>query len=112
MSVPQFSLFQVRKYFHDLHPLRQKDKVCPPPEGEKILAWLAAPDSPEIDIIPNTGHAIMVEANEIVCDIIDEFLTKLEPHFSHTWQSSNSSDEKWSLKNEKKVPSLGIQLNI
>lgn len=85
-----------------------QDKVCPPTEGEKIRAWLSAPDSPEMFIVPYAGHAIMAEAGEIVCDIINDFLIKLEPHLSHAWQLSYSAGETWSLKNEQKVLTHGF----
>lgn len=83
-----------------------KDKVCPPTEGEKIQAWLSAPNTPDMFIVPCAGHAIMIEAGEIVCDIINDFLIKLEPHLSHAWQLSYCAGETWSLKNEQKVNHL------
>jgi hypothetical protein len=45
----------------------------------------------------------MIEAGEVVCDVINDFLIKLEPHLSHAWQLSYSAEETWGLKNEKKV---------
>jgi hypothetical protein len=45
----------------------------------------------------------MIEAGEIVCDIVNDFLIKLEPHLSHAWQLSYCADDTWSLKNEQKV---------
>ena len=45
----------------------------------------------------------MIEAREVVCDVINDFLIKLEPHLSHAWQLSYSAAETWSLKNERKV---------
>jgi hypothetical protein len=55
-------------------------------------------------IVPLAGHAIMIEAGEIVSDVINDFLIKLDPHLSHAWQLSYTAGEKWSLKNEQKVP--------
>lgn len=54
-------------------------------------------------IVPLAGHAIMIEAGEIVSDVINDFLVKLDPHLSHAWQLSYTAGEKWSLKNEQKV---------
>jgi len=45
----------------------------------------------------------MIEAGEVVCDVINDFLIKLEPHLLHAWQLSYSAGETWSLKNEQKV---------
>jgi hypothetical protein len=49
----------------------------------------------------------MIEAEEIVCDVISDFLIKLEPHLSYAWQLSYSAGETWSLKNEQKVLDFG-----
>jgi hypothetical protein len=57
-------------------------------------------------IVPYAGHAIMIEAPEIVSDVINDFLVQLEPHLSHAWQLSYSATDKWNLKNEEKVPSF------
>ena len=81
--------------------------MCPPTEGEKIRTWLSAPNPPEIYIVPFAGHAIMIEAGEIVCRAICEFLSSLEPNLSHEWQLSYSAGETWSLKNEEKVKTHG-----
>jgi len=54
-------------------------------------------------IVPSSGHGIMIEAGELVSDIINEFLIKLEPHLSHAWQLSYCAGETWSLKNEQEV---------
>lgn len=80
-----------------------QDHVCPPSDGEKIREWLRGTKSPDAFIVPFAGHAIMIEAPEIVCDVMNEFLIKLEPQLSHGWQLSYTADDKWSLKNEKKV---------
>lgn len=45
----------------------------------------------------------MIESPEIVCDVINDFLVKMDPHLSHAWQLSYTAGEKWSLKNEQKV---------
>jgi hypothetical protein len=45
----------------------------------------------------------MIEAPEIVCDVMNEFLIKLEPQLSHGWQLAYTAEDKWSLKNEQKV---------
>jgi len=45
----------------------------------------------------------MIEAPEIICDVISEFLIKLEPHLSHAWQLAYTAEDKWSLKNKEKV---------
>lgn len=80
-----------------------QDKVCPPNNAKKLRAWLPDEKTPEPFIVPFSGHAIMVEAGEIVCDVINDFLVKLDPHLSHAWQLSYTAGEKWSLKNEEKV---------
>ena len=54
-------------------------------------------------LVSFVGHAIMIEAAEIVCDVINEFLIKLEPQLSHAWQLAYTAEDKWSLKNEEKV---------
>ena len=66
------------------------------------------PNIPDLYIVPYAGHAILLEAGEIVCDVINDFLIKLEPHLSHAWQLSYTAGEKWSLKNEQKVPSYPL----
>jgi len=70
-----------------------------------IRSWLTNPNTPDLYIVPYAGHAILLEAGEIVCDVINEFLVKLEPYLSHAWQLSYTAGENWSLKNEQKVPS-------
>jgi hypothetical protein len=45
----------------------------------------------------------MIEAGELVCDVINDFLVKMDPHLSHGWQLAYTAGEKWSLKNEQKV---------
>ena len=62
-------------------------------------------------IVPYAGHAIMIEAPEIVCDVMNDFLVQLEPHLSHAWQLSYSATDKWSLKNEEKVRALTYKSN-
>ena len=47
----------------------------------------------------------MIEAPEIVCGVMNDFLVQLEPHLSHAWQLAYSATDKWSLKNEEKVQS-------
>jgi len=84
-----------------------QDKVCPPTDGAKIREWLRGTESPDEFVVPFAGHAIMIEAPEIVCDVMNEFLIKLEPQLSHGWQLSYTADDKWSLKNEQKVAHLG-----
>ena len=88
-----------------------QDIVCPPKDGEKIRAWLSAPNTPDMFIVPYAGHAIMIEAPEIVCDVMNDFLVQLEPHLSHAWQLSYSATDKWSLKNEEKVRALTYKSN-
>jgi hypothetical protein len=83
--------------------LTRQDKLTPPTESETIRGWLTNPGSPEVYIVPYAGHSIMIEAGEIVCDVINDFIIQLEPHLSHAWQLAYSAGEKWSLKNEQKV---------
>lgn len=45
----------------------------------------------------------MIEAAEIVCSVIDDFLVKLDPDLSRAWQLSYAAGDKWGLKNEQKV---------
>jgi len=52
----------------------------------------------------------MIEAPEIVCDVMNDFLIQLEPQLSHAWQLSYSATDKWNLKNEEKVISLPTDL--
>ena len=47
----------------------------------------------------------MIEAGELVCDVINDFLIKMDPNLSHGWQLAYTAGEKWSLKNEQKVTS-------
>ena len=54
-------------------------------------------------IVPYAGHAIMIEAGEIVCDVINDFFVKLDLHLSHAWQLAYTAEDKWSLKNKEKV---------
>jgi len=54
-------------------------------------------------IVSFAGHAIMIEAGEIVCDVINDFFVKLDPHLSHAWQLAYTAEDKWSLKNKEKV---------
>jgi hypothetical protein len=62
--------------------------------------------------VPYAGHAIMFEAAEIVCDVINDFFIKLEPHLSHAWQLAYADGDKWCLKNEKKVAPTKTLLTI
>ena len=64
---------------------------------------MTALNSSDMFVVPHAGHAIMVEAGEVVCDVINDFFIKLEPQLSHAWQLSYTDGEKWSLKNEQKV---------
>jgi len=91
--------------------LTSQDKVCPPTDGERIRTWLSASNTPDMFIVPYAGHAIMIEAPEIVCDVMNDFLVQLEPHLSHAWQLSYSATDKWSLKNEEKVRALPYKSN-
>jgi len=63
-------------------------------------------------IVPYAGHAVMIEAGEIVCDVMNDFLVKLEPCLSHSWQLAYSAGDKWSLKNEQKVSPHSNYLTI
>jgi hypothetical protein len=86
--------------------------VCPPTDAEKIRASLRDEGTPDLFIVPLAGHAIMIEAGEIVCDVVNDFLIKLDPHLSHAWQLSYTAGEKWSLKNEQKVHNPITRTNI
>jgi hypothetical protein len=77
--------------------------VCPPTDGEKLQTWISRSGTAEIFIVPFVGHAIMLEAPEIISDVISEFLIKLEEQLSHAWQLAYTAEDKWSLKNKEKV---------
>ena len=73
---------------------------------------MSALDTPDMFIVPYAGHVVMIEAGEIVRNVINDFLIKLDPHLSHAWQLSYTAGERWRLKNEQKVALLNRRLMI
>ncbi|KAK9472704.1 protein-tyrosine phosphatase-like protein [Dipodascopsis tothii] len=89
----------------------EADAVTPVADVAAIAGWLAArPGLPVVKtVIPGGSHACLVESSEIVCGLINDFITHhVDERLSLGWQLAYlaSRDDKWSLKNEAKWRSV------
>lgn len=86
----------------------EEDHATPPgPNMDVIHKWLTSPCTSEnsLTLVRGAGHAVMVEKPELVCGLINDFITEnVDVKLSLGWQLSYlaARDDKWSLKNEDK----------
>lgn len=58
-------------------------------------------------IVPSAGHAVLIEAHQLVCGLMGEFLSRhVDEVLSLGWQLSYLKEDKWMLKNLKKWESI------
>lgn len=86
----------------------EEDQATPPgPNVDLIHSWLTSPSTSEnsLTLVRGAGHAVQVEKPELVCGLINDFITaNVDTKLSLGWQLQYlaARDDKWSLKNEDK----------